>query len=391
MSIKIYHGPNGAYKTASAINNDFVAAIKEGRPLVTNVRGVTLDRIYDAIDDAPKDLNLTVIDTGTAKGRQQALTWWHWAPQGAFILFDEAQALFPQRLRPTDLEKLNYKTQDEAESENRPCVWEDAWDMHRHYGWDIILTTPKIKKIRDDIRGTTEMAIKHKNLAIFGTFFKGNYIQSWHMAEDTGENENDILNKVKQKLTKNSICWKLYESTKTGDIKDTKNTFNLFASPKIAGLLIFLLCIFIFLFRDGKPQILASQSKQTTSAALPTNHSSNQQKSEILPQASNSTIPDASNLASVRYTYQNYVDLNDALNKPILNGCIETKTDCICYTVGGFRFNVNKFHCSLIMKNGFYREPQKPIEAKITNAGEERSSRESNEPALEAGDFVPEF
>lgn len=53
MSIKIHHGPNGSYKTSGAIQDDAVPALKDGRVIITNVRGFTLERAYQVFPDLP--------------------------------------------------------------------------------------------------------------------------------------------------------------------------------------------------------------------------------------------------------------------------------------------------------------------------------------------------
>ena len=53
MSIKIHHGPNGSYKTSGAIQDDAVPALKDGRVIITNVRGFTLERAYQVFRTCP--------------------------------------------------------------------------------------------------------------------------------------------------------------------------------------------------------------------------------------------------------------------------------------------------------------------------------------------------
>ena len=54
--------------------------------------------------------------------------------------------------------------------------------MPNFWNWDIILTTPNIGYIRDDIRLTAEKAYLHSNLAVIG--IKGRYKESQHAATD---------------------------------------------------------------------------------------------------------------------------------------------------------------------------------------------------------------
>ncbi|HHE5722686.1 zonular occludens toxin domain-containing protein, partial [Pseudomonas aeruginosa] len=53
MAIKIHHGPNGSYKTSGAIQDDLIPAIKKGRVIITNVRGLTRERIFQVMPETP--------------------------------------------------------------------------------------------------------------------------------------------------------------------------------------------------------------------------------------------------------------------------------------------------------------------------------------------------
>lgn len=62
MSIKIHHGPNGSYKTSGAIQDDAVPALKDGRVIITNVRGFTLERAYQVFPDLPNTAEIINLD-----------------------------------------------------------------------------------------------------------------------------------------------------------------------------------------------------------------------------------------------------------------------------------------------------------------------------------------
>jgi zona occludens toxin len=247
MAIKIHHGPPGSYKTAGAVNDDLIPAIMAGRPIVTNVRGISLETIEAALPDAPVgEIELIHIDTTTRDGREKFLTWFHWIPLGAFIFIDEAQAIFPKRWREADLKSadMDYEL---AKSEGRPQNWWDAWDMHRHYNWDIVLTTPEIDKIRDDIRGASELAYKHKNLGLYGFLFKGSYNEGIHSKDNGGTATSHFQAVRGKRIGKNSPVWKLYQSTATGDISETSAGFNIFSNPRLLiGVGILAYCGFSF-------------------------------------------------------------------------------------------------------------------------------------------------
>jgi len=174
MSIKIHHGPPGSYKTSGAVMDDFILAAAAGRIVVTNVRGLN-DRqaVVDALASVkkfiffkapvsvPDSFDIIWLDTKTQEGRDRLARFFHWAPHGAFLLIDEAQMIFPLAWKDTHLKLLDFPGGlVAADQSNRPANFLTAFEMHRHYGWDMVLTTPSIDKIRKDIRGCSEGAYK---------------------------------------------------------------------------------------------------------------------------------------------------------------------------------------------------------------------------------------
>ncbi|WP_148716523.1 zonular occludens toxin family protein [Chitinolyticbacter meiyuanensis] len=288
MSILIYHGPPGAYKTSSAVQDQVLPAVKHGRKvevpigefdadgklktrtvkvpriIVTNVRGLSRDTCiryygsdlsaewldgFDLVHDFG-DRTETVhypgfdvinIDTSLQEGRDRMARWFHWVPIGAFLIIDEAQNVWPSRWTARDLTALDYPADgelpgvDAAKRDGRPADFVTAFDMHRHFNWDLVLTTPKISKIRDDIRGASEGAYSHRNLAVLSALFKGNYTQGYHDAQDDGRPAQ--LQTIQRKRI-NQRVFKVYQSTATGLVADTKAGTSIFKDPKVVGLLI---------------------------------------------------------------------------------------------------------------------------------------------------------
>lgn len=237
MSIKIHHGPPGSYKTAGAMGDDFLREARAGRVIVTNVRGVTRARVLDEFPDLPETFDVIQVEDKTNEGREKWAKWFHWVPKGAFLFIDEIQDIWPKSWRQTDLDLLDYPGGiEQAGKDDRPHNWAQAFDKHRHWNWDMVLTTPSYKKVRDDIKGTAEMAYKHKNLAIIG--IRGRYIEGAHLADDDGGSASQFLTVNQKKVPK--YVFKLYDSTATGTVTDTKAGFNLLKNPRVA----IVLCIF---------------------------------------------------------------------------------------------------------------------------------------------------
>ncbi|WP_440467039.1 zonular occludens toxin domain-containing protein [Pseudomonas sp. YH-1] len=263
MSIKIHHGPNGSYKTSGAIQDDAVPALKEGRVIITNVRGFTLERAYTVFPDLPNTAQIINLDLESLADLEKMRTWFQWAPRGAFLIFDETQLLFPKSWRERDLEKFDFPGGPEAAHEaDRPMGWLDAWTRHRHFNWDIVLTTPNISYIRDDIRMTCEMAYKHSNLAVIG--IPGRYKEAQHDAQLNRPPADGTIVEYKR-IRKQTF--RLYQSTATGKTQDTKAGKSLFRSPKLVLLLALLAGTIGFVSYMGPLKVVGGGAQQNPDPA----------------------------------------------------------------------------------------------------------------------------
>jgi len=239
MAISIHHGPNGSYKTSGVIADFFIPAAIAGRTVVTNVRGMSTERTFQNLPDTAEGFEVIHVDTSTNEGRMRMAKWFHWAPAGALLLFDEPSMIFPKRWRDSDIAKLdNFEAMERAKNdplfnetheEYMPFSFNIAFEMHRHWNWDIVIMTPNIKLVRSDIRDTSEGAYKHRNNALIG--FKGSYNEGFHKAEDNGTSPSQFLSVEKKKI--NSIVFTLYDSTKTGEHKDTSSGTSIFKNGRL--------------------------------------------------------------------------------------------------------------------------------------------------------------
>ncbi|MCP4984978.1 MAG: zona occludens toxin, partial [Colwellia sp.] len=96
MGIKIHHGPDGTFKTSGAIKDDILPVIKNGRTLVTNVRGFSRENAVKVLGrkKVHKDFKVIFVDTEVQEGRDKLARFFHWAPKGAFFVVDEVQRIF---------------------------------------------------------------------------------------------------------------------------------------------------------------------------------------------------------------------------------------------------------------------------------------------------------
>lgn len=264
MSIKIHHGPNGSYKTSGAIQDDAVPALKLGRVIITNVRGFTLDSVMKVFPESPQTVEVINLSMEVLEDLEKLRTWFMWAPRGAFLIFDETQILFPKQWKEKDIERFDFPGGPEAaKAADRPIGWLDAWTRHRHWNWDIVLTTPNIRYIRDDIRLTCEKAYIHANLAVIG--IKGRYKESMHDAQENKASADGNSIVTIKKINKETF--KLYESTATGVVQDTTAGKNLFLSPKVLGLMAFIACILGYVLSSGRPTVLGGSQSNSSSLA----------------------------------------------------------------------------------------------------------------------------
>ncbi|WP_268796407.1 zonular occludens toxin domain-containing protein [Pseudomonas huanghezhanensis] len=239
MAIKIHHGPNGSYKTSGAVWDDAVPAAKEGRLIITNVRGMSRDRFEALFDDLPDTFDVLFISHESTEGMERIRTWFQWAPRNAFLIFDEAQVIFPSKWTSKEVERFNYPGgPDKAKLDDKPTDWLSAWTMHRHFNWDVILTMPNIKYLHTDIRNTSEAAYQHSNLMLLGKWTKKlvqkDYKEAMHSAQEN-KAPTDGSNIVQ--LRKIDVrVFSLYDSTATGLHRDTMAGKNALASPRVLVL-----------------------------------------------------------------------------------------------------------------------------------------------------------
>ncbi|HCA1452954.1 TPA: hypothetical protein MNK97_005281 [Klebsiella pneumoniae] len=255
MAIKIHHGPNGSYKTSGAVWDDAVPAAKAGRVIITNIRGMSTERFENLFPDLPDTFEVINIDHQLSEGMERIRNWFHWAPRNAFLIFDEAQTLFPKHWTQKDLDKFDFPGgQDKAFEADRPMNFLDAWTRHRHWNWDVILTTPNIKYVHEQVRNTSEAAYQHSNLMLLGKWLKmivgKDYKEAMHNAQEnrapTDGSNIVALRKIDKRV------FKLYDSTATGQHRDTMAGKNALASPRVLLLLGVIAGIFGYLYsRDG--------------------------------------------------------------------------------------------------------------------------------------------
>lgn len=266
MSIKIHHGAPGSYKTSGAVLDDFIPAVLEGRHIITNVNGLSdADLVRDVLEEqgltVPETFKLTYLDTTINEVMEQVRRWFHWAEPGVFFLLDEIQLIYPPDFKPQQLKEFDYpRGLDAATSAGRFLTVAQAFEQHRHKNWDFILTTPNITKVHKTVRGCAEMAYRHKNLAVLGGLFAGRYIEANHGADNSGRAKADIYTIQQRKIPK--YVFRLYKSTQTGVVRDTKAGKSIFKEPKMVILLAVFVGSLVLAFSAGTPRIFGGGTEK---------------------------------------------------------------------------------------------------------------------------------
>lgn len=283
MPITIYYGPPGAYKTSSALIDFFAEAAFSGRTIMTNIRGLdNRDQVVKVLEarfgargfgpwktkgrKVPDDWKLIYRQSEDSQGIREWQLFFHDLPRGALIIIDEAQRIYRKELTAKNLAEFDYPGgPDQASLDDVPSDVRTAFEMHRHWNLDFVLTCQNLSQLHDLIKNTAEMAHHHQNLASVMTFMKGHYVVRSHPADTYLAEKNIILqrNRVIQKWV-----FDLYKSTATGVVSDTNTGTSLWRNPAIAIPVAGIVLCFVYLFFFAKIPFIGKDSKVDNQAGV---------------------------------------------------------------------------------------------------------------------------
>ncbi len=201
MASIIRHGPAGSYKSSYAIWFELLPALRQGRTVVTNVEGMrSLEEIESSLGERfPLSARIFRVSSQTTKGKKLWQHWFNWCPLGAFILIDEVQDIFNKtqgfnadknlylgvehfsgdlpedyvdyyhrvraKFKPDDVyvDDIGERIVDENGNVVMPADFKESFQRHRKYNWDLVLCTPNIKSLGDEVKSVSEAAIAHKS------------------------------------------------------------------------------------------------------------------------------------------------------------------------------------------------------------------------------------
>lgn len=270
MTAVIHHGPPGSYKTFALVQRVLIPALQAGRLVITNVRG------FNAIDRIRTELGVTIPDTAQIlyiepdpEGYETIARFFHWAPAGALIVMDEGQRVYPLREKrfdhldqPDDIPIFDAAQQPLINSEtglyiNRPATLEIAIDQHRHFNWDIYISTTNVAKIHGEIRKCVEWAYRHRDNTGILPWYKDTWSEFRHDAEQSGKSVAHYSGTPKRHKADKRV-FACYQSTATGTAKTSNENISVFRDPKLRLLFgVFVLCIgyFVYAFGDAYDRI----------------------------------------------------------------------------------------------------------------------------------------
>jgi zona occludens toxin len=282
MTAVIHHGPPGSYKTFSLVQRVMIPALEQGRLVITNVRGFNnIDRIKSVMDvDIPDHAQIMYLEPDTA-GYEAMAKFFHWAPAGALIVMDEGQRVFPVRDRrfdhldqPDNILILDVEEKPLINSETnayicRPATLEIAIDQHRHYNWDIYISTPNIGKIHAEIRKCVEWGYRHRDNTGLLPWYKNTWTEFRHDSEQNGKSASHYSGTPKRYKADKKI-FECYQSTATGTAKLSNENISIFRDPKIQMLFFLIAAALSYVVYAGLQawQRIDSRSKPVDQASV---------------------------------------------------------------------------------------------------------------------------
>lgn len=267
MAVVIRHGPNGSYKSASAVWYDLLPALRQGRICITNLEGCypleeIAKRLGESFPDTTRLYRINILHDDALRLWRR---WFHWAPIGSFILMDEVQDIYPDKSwKESDLDYQPIETyQDQLppglledyyaaieackpdaydscdyddtgallfDSKGRivyPRTLNGAFKRHRKFNWDIVCVTPDINDISPMVRGCAELAKAQSNKDSLFIYKRKPRIYEHNPRSNGVPSPNSPVYREKVPLA----AFLLYKSTQTGKQTKSGQSKGPFSSP----------------------------------------------------------------------------------------------------------------------------------------------------------------
>lgn len=284
MTAVIHHGPPGSYKTFALVQRVLIPALQKGRLVITNIRG------FNDIDRIKKILGVAIPDTAKilylepdTEGYELMARFFHWAPAGSLIAMDEGQRVYPLRNKrfdhldqPDNIPIFDFHDQPLINQENnqfvcRPSTLENAIDQHRHFNWDIYISTTNIAKINGEIRKAVEWGYRHRDNTGLLPWYKNTWSEFRHDSESSGKSVSHYSG-VPKRYKADFRVFDCYQSTATGTAKLSNENISLFRDPKLrfmAGVIVVAISFVIYNGIAAYDRISARTQKENPATVSP--------------------------------------------------------------------------------------------------------------------------
>ncbi|MHC1505313.1 zonular occludens toxin domain-containing protein [Klebsiella pneumoniae] len=229
MAIILYFGVPGSGKSYEVVNSRVIPALKEGRRVVTNIRGLDIKLIQNYIKKNDKKYDIKKLGELISVDHDLIQT------PDFFPYFDEEE----KPVENTYVKRGDYIIIDEAwrffpDSKRLSPALESFFAEHRHFSLDIILLNQTPDGISKYVRGRIESMFEPANQKRIG--FKGYVIHTYSGNKAYAKNRTTSAPKKFKKE-----IFELYNSYANGDGKETLQSLSVYKTLKFKFLALTLL------------------------------------------------------------------------------------------------------------------------------------------------------
>lgn len=267
-------------------------------------------------------------------------------PENSIIVIDEAQNVY--RPRPTGSKVPDYVK---------------AFETHRHLGIDFWIITQSPGLIDSNVRKLVGRHI-HLRVTALGRFL----YEGPECFDVESKSARDICAKRRYRLPKH--VYSLYKSSSL----HLKVKHRLPPQVYVLASVVIVFAVIFWYMNKRYHQVVSPSNIEKTvgSVAGPTQEGA--RPSRPVFSYIESMSPSVPGLA---YTAPRYADVTKPVRAPVPSACVQSSTECRCYTDQATRLNVPHDLCVQIVKNGFYQDfdadPQKAKQVGVTGQSPIRS------------------
>lgn len=279
MAILLYFGTPGAGKSYEVVSSRIIPALKDGRRVVTNVRGLDIQKIKDYIQKTDKKYDITKIGHLESIDNDLILQ------EDFFPYFDEEE----KPVEDTFIKRNDYIIIDEAwryfsDSKKMSPAQESFFAEHRHFSIDIILINQTSNGINKYALGRVESMYECSNLKRTGL---KRYVV--HTYSGNKAYQKNKTTSAPKKFKKDVFA--LYQSYANGKGNEKLQSNSLYSTVKFKFLFL-AACFCLFLIGHGiYTKYTQGPINQSLPAAAPTKLDYTPEKSSNFTEAEKDDLP----------------------------------------------------------------------------------------------------